>query len=116
MCGAGRVSAFVLVPVHDDSGLRAAGPDTDAPRDTRRRRRWRRDTGNDTGKHVSARASSGTVFMVCKFMAGRMTCFKSPHPPAHHLRMRLPPLALLALEDNQSSARARTHRLLCASH
>ena len=30
MCGAGRVSAFVLVPVHDDSGLRAAGPDTDA--------------------------------------------------------------------------------------
>lgn len=28
--GAGRVSAFVLVPVHDDSGLRAAGPDTDA--------------------------------------------------------------------------------------
>ena len=31
--------------------------------------------------------------------------------------LRLPPLStLFALEDNQSSASARTHRLLCASH
>jgi hypothetical protein len=30
--------------------------------------------------------------------------------------LRLPPLTLFALEDNQSSASARTHRLLCASH
>ena len=41
---------------------------------------------------------------------------RPPAHLAHRSDARLPPIALLALEDNQLALRARTNRLLCASH